>query len=68
LLGHRGTAEFCRTFNGALRGLSEEKPLDGLLLDVFWAVEECEGPGPSRIDATDRLRELARRIETELVV
>jgi hypothetical protein len=68
LMGHIGTAGFCATFNGALRGLAERGPLeDGLLMDVFWEVEAWEPPGPNKIEATDRLRELARRIDSELV-
>jgi hypothetical protein len=65
LLGEIGTMAFCLICNGALDGLAGSGPLDGLLLEVFWAVEAWEPPGPSRIDATDRLRELAHRIEAE---
>lgn len=69
LMGHTGTASFCATCNGALSALAENGPLeDGLLMDVFWAVEAWEPPGPNRVEATDRLRDLARRIDTELVV
>jgi hypothetical protein len=68
LLGHTGTASFCAAFNAALNGLAENGPLaEGLEMEVFWAVEAWEPPGPSRIEATDRLRVLARRIEVELV-
>jgi hypothetical protein len=67
-MGHTGTAAFCGAFNAALGGLTEHGPLqDGLEMDVFWAVEAWEPPGPNRVEATDRLRELARRIEAELV-
>lgn len=67
-MGHIATADFCRAFNKSLRGLTADAPLeDGLLMDVFWAVEEWEPPGPNRVEATDRLRDLARRIESELV-
>jgi hypothetical protein len=69
LIGHTGTADFCYAFNRALRGLVEAGPLkERLLLDTFEAVEAWEPPGPNRIEATERLRALARRIEAELLV
>ncbi|HVU72704.1 MAG TPA: hypothetical protein VHE83_07070 [Mycobacteriales bacterium] len=37
-----------------------------LLMEVFWAVEDYEPPGRHRIEVTDRLRALARRLESEL--
>lgn len=45
--------------------LAEDGPLDGLLLDLFNASEAWEPPGPTRLPATEELRQVARLILDE---
>lgn len=63
LRGDHSVFDFSHAFRGAVNAVAKERPLDGLEVDLFYALEQWETAGwAERPDVVDHLRFLARGI------
>jgi len=65
LRGDHSVLDFTYAFRGAVNDVVQARPLAGVEVDLFYALEEWETAGwDGRPDVVDRLRVLARSVVT----
>jgi hypothetical protein len=65
LRGDHSVLDFGHAFQGVVNEVTQARPLDGLEVDLFYALEEWETAGwDDRPEGVDRLRSLARAINS----